>query len=145
MESRNVKFKNNAKNMFSLFLVVFLRIKFSTMSLGWIKPSTRLDIQIHLTTYGQQVERCICAAVRVESWDWVHWSHQGAAVSSRYKTEAVAPSVPLWNLLSLSRTSLAPKMENGSILLAPQMRHILASLNNVGSAADGHHGIQKEA
>ena len=34
------------------------------------------------------------------------------------------------------------EMENGSILLAPQMRHILASLNSVASAADG---IQKEA
>ena len=34
------------------------------------------------------------------------------------------------------------KMENGSILLAPQMRHILASLDSVASAADG---IQKEA
>ena len=33
-------------------------------------------------------------------------------------------------------------MENSSILLAPQMRHILASLNSVASAADG---IQKEA
>ena len=33
------------------------------------------------------------------------------------------------------------KMENGSIL-APQMRHILASLESVASAADG---IQKEA
>ena len=34
------------------------------------------------------------------------------------------------------------KMENGSILLAPQMRHILALLDSVASAADG---IQKEA
>ena len=34
------------------------------------------------------------------------------------------------------------KMENGSISLAPQMRHILASLDSVASAADG---IQKEA
>ena len=33
-------------------------------------------------------------------------------------------------------------MEHGSILSAPQMRHILASLNSVASAADG---IQKEA
>ena len=33
------------------------------------------------------------------------------------------------------------KMENGSILLAPQMRHILASLDSVASAADR---IQKE-
>ena len=33
-------------------------------------------------------------------------------------------------------------MENGSILLAPQMRHILASLDSVASPADG---IQKEA
>ena len=34
------------------------------------------------------------------------------------------------------------KMENGSILLAPQMRHILVLLDSVASAADG---IQKEA
>ena len=34
------------------------------------------------------------------------------------------------------------KMENGSILLAPQMRHILASLDSVASAAER---IQKEA
>ena len=34
------------------------------------------------------------------------------------------------------------KMENDSILLAPQMRHILASLDSVASAADR---IQKEA
>ena len=34
------------------------------------------------------------------------------------------------------------KMENDSILLAPQTRHILASLDSVASAADG---IQKEA
>ena len=34
------------------------------------------------------------------------------------------------------------KIENGSILLAPQMRHILALLDSVASAADG---IQKEA
>ena len=34
------------------------------------------------------------------------------------------------------------KMENGSIFLAPLMRHILASLNSVAYAADG---IQKEA
>ena len=34
------------------------------------------------------------------------------------------------------------KIENGSILLAPQMRHILASLDSVASAADG---IQKES
>ena len=33
------------------------------------------------------------------------------------------------------------EMENGSILLAPEMRHILASLDSVASAADG---IQKE-
>ena len=33
-------------------------------------------------------------------------------------------------------------MENGSILLAPQMRHILASLDSVASAADR---ILKEA
>ena len=36
---------------------------------------------------------------------------------------------------------LCIKKENGSILLAPQMRHILASLDSVASAADG---IQKE-
>ena len=34
------------------------------------------------------------------------------------------------------------KLKNGSILLAPHMRHILASLDSVASAADG---IQKEA
>ena len=34
------------------------------------------------------------------------------------------------------------KMENVSISLAPQMRHILASLDSVASAADW---IQKEA
>ena len=34
------------------------------------------------------------------------------------------------------------EMENGSILLASQMRRILALLNSVASAADG---IQKEA
>ena len=34
------------------------------------------------------------------------------------------------------------EMENGSILLASQMRHILASLDRVASAADR---IQKEA
>ena len=34
------------------------------------------------------------------------------------------------------------KMEDGSISLAPQMRHILASLNFVAYVADG---IQKEA
>ena len=34
------------------------------------------------------------------------------------------------------------KKENGSILLAPQMRHILASLDSVASTADV---IQKEA
>ena len=34
------------------------------------------------------------------------------------------------------------KMENGSILLALQMRHILASLDSVASAADG---IQRKA
>ena len=34
------------------------------------------------------------------------------------------------------------EMENGSILLAPQMRHILASLDSVASAAER---IQKEA
>ena len=33
-------------------------------------------------------------------------------------------------------------MENGSIPLAPKMRHILASLDSVASTADG---IQKEA
>ena len=33
-------------------------------------------------------------------------------------------------------------MENDSILLAPQMRHILALLDSVASAA---YGIQKEA
>ena len=33
-------------------------------------------------------------------------------------------------------------MENGSILLATQMRHILASLNSEASAPDG---IHKEA
>ena len=32
--------------------------------------------------------------------------------------------------------------KNGSVLLAPQMRHILVSLDSVASAADG---IQKEA
>ena len=34
------------------------------------------------------------------------------------------------------------KLENGSILLVPQMKHISASLDSVASAADG---IQKEA
>ena len=47
-------------------------------------------------------------------------------------------------MTNISSTTVKSRheMENGSILLAPQMRHILALLNSVASAADG---IQKDA
>ena len=54
---------------------------------------------------------------------------------------AKAVRSPVYNKMKLWKCK-KKKKENGSMFLAPQMRHILASLNSVAFAADG---IQKEA
>ena len=45
---------------------------------------------------------------------------------------------------AVSHTKNGEKMENGSILLAPQMRHILASLDSVASAADDYRSMRDD-